>query len=264
MKLAEPYLSEFCNLIHAGAAARDIHGVDAPSGPINRAFIQRELDRVEMHSRALLPLLLAHDVRATRILDVGCSTGGTTAALALSKELNAEQVIGIDPNAQSIAAAKIRIKGLGLESKAQVQIIDPDAPLPFSDDSFDLVVAVSVLEFIPTQDKRRTFLSELQRLARPGGYIYLSTPTPFQLRELHAKRWFGNQRRRNDSPWASSGGTILRSLGGCVSVDVKPWLLTQLLKQRGLPVPPKFLITAATHALPLFAWQKFLLRKVPV
>ena len=50
----------------------------------------------------------------------------------------------------------------------------PNAPLPYADASFDLVIAISVLTHIdePTQDR---LLRELHRIARPRALLLLST-----------------------------------------------------------------------------------------
>jgi len=45
-----------------------------------------------------------------------------------------------------------------------IVVIAPDAPLPFADRSFDLVVALDVLEHVPG-DRRGPLISELQRVA---------------------------------------------------------------------------------------------------
>ena len=189
------------------------------------AFVERELDRVSVHLSGLVSLLAAHGVRARRALDVGCSTGGSTASLALSEAIGADQVIGVDPNRLSIDAARVRSRGLGLADKVRYVHIDANAALPFRDRSFDLVLAVSVLEFVPTVSGRERLLAELQRLVRPGGHVYVSTPSRWQLRELHSGRWLGNHRRRSDKPWASGTRFILRQMTECRQIPVVDWLV---------------------------------------
>jgi SAM-dependent methyltransferase len=65
--------------------------------------------------------------------------------------------------------------GVDIEAGPGVdQVVDKDAPLPFDDDSFDIVVASSVLEHDPFFWE--TFC-ELARVCRPNGHIYLNVPS---------------------------------------------------------------------------------------
>lgn len=243
--MQEPYLTQFVELIRTGAAERDIHSDEPePAMVLADRFIRRELDRVNLHQRSLIPLLRHHKVTARRVLDVGCSTGGTTAALA-SWYVDGD-VVGVDVNPASIAAAKVRLQGLGM-GNATADHVAP-GPLPYPDASFDLVTCVSVLEFVP--EGRDAFLSELQRVVRPGGHVYVSTPNPWQVRELHTGRLFGNQRRRPDMPWASSRAAIARGLDQCEAVHVDAWLVSRI----------RFPLPAVTARL--FPWQKLLYRKL--
>ena len=76
-ELQEPWLSEFRNLVKAGASARDIHDPDcriafATAGPSAcEAFVDRELQRVSLHQKSLCPLLEAFVGKVDRVLDVG-------------------------------------------------------------------------------------------------------------------------------------------------------------------------------------------------
>jgi len=67
--------------------------------------------------------------------------------------------------------------------------------LPFADASFDLVCALDIIEHVEDDDGA---LSEIARVARPGGMLMISTP-------LHPSRWtpfddFVGHKRRYETP----------------------------------------------------------------
>lgn len=81
-----------------------------------------------------------------KILDVGCGANKYPDA------------IGLDNNPRTAADV---IHDLG------------DLPYPFPDDEFDLIVASHVIEHVPDV---MAFVTELYRIAKPGGRIRIATP----------------------------------------------------------------------------------------
>ena len=265
-EMAEPYASEFCRLVRLGAGARDIHSARAEVGFAQRstpsnAFLLRELSLVETHRTGTCPILEAFAPRSRRILDVGCSTGGSTVAMALSPVLAHEVVVGFDPDALSLRAAQVRAKGYGLDPRRVTFVSGrPGAALPFDGNAFDLVVCVSVLEFLPTVDERRKLIDEMKRVVRPGGHVFLSTPNPLRLRDVHARRWLGDLFRREGFPWANPPWELRAMVADCERLPIDTWFVSHALDRAGLPgrvVPrPLARIIAFAHA-----WQKVLVRK---
>jgi SAM-dependent methyltransferase len=192
------------------------------------------------------------------VLDVGCSTGGTTVALALSAALAPEVVIGVDPDRLSLRAAEVRARGHGLGPKRIAFVRNaPGTPLPFARDSFDLVVCVSVLEFVPTVDARQRLVDEMKRVVRPGGHVYLATPNPLRLRDLHAKRWLGDVVRRHGYPWASPPWSLRAMVADFERVDIDGWTLA-----RALSVPERVVPRPLAGAFGWTRrWQRVLVRK---
>jgi SAM-dependent methyltransferase len=265
-EMAEPYASEFRRLVRLGAGARDIHATGAEVGfarrtPSSNAFMAREISRVETHRRGTCPILEAFAPRSPRILDVGCSTGGSTVAMALSPVLAPEVLVGFDPDALSLRAAEARANAHGLDPRRVTFVSGrPGEALPFDSDTFDLVVCVSVLEFLPTTGGRRRLIDELKRVARPGGHVFVATPNPLRLRDVHAKRWLGDFVRRDGFPWASPPWELRAMIADCERVPIDTWVVARALDRAGLKgrVVPRALTKAIAWAQ---AWQKVLVRK---
>ena len=99
-----------------------------------------------------------------RILDVGCGTGATLRALSSFGEVH-----GVEPDPGAVAHCLARGLSTVVEGRAE--------QLPFEDNSFDVVVALDVLEHL--EDDRRAML-EMKRVLREGGTLVLTVPAfPF-------------------------------------------------------------------------------------
>jgi ubiquinone/menaquinone biosynthesis C-methylase UbiE len=96
---------------------------------------------------------------AERALDLGCGDGRLTA------ELRAGELTAADVS--PVALARTRLP------HAVLVELTPDAPLPFDDNAFDLVLCTETLEHVRDT---QLFLSEARRVLRPGGELAISTP----------------------------------------------------------------------------------------
>jgi 2-polyprenyl-3-methyl-5-hydroxy-6-metoxy-1,4-benzoquinol methylase len=111
----------------------------------------RELDRVE-HLRRFVP-------EGGRLLDVGCSLGGFLHAAGGS--FVAE---GIEPDPAT--AEQARAQGLTVTNQALREF--------GSSDQFDVVTLLHVIEHL---DSPREALSTVRTALRPGGVVFIETPT---------------------------------------------------------------------------------------
>ena len=101
----------------------------------------RARDWADLNEPAWRPVfaaaLAAAGVRkGTRLLDIGCGSGG---ALALARELGAEPA-GLDAAANLVAIARERLPGARIE-------IGEMEELPFDDESFDVVTGINSFQF---------------------------------------------------------------------------------------------------------------------
>ena len=102
----------------------------------------------------------ARPAGTSRVLDIGCGTG--TMLTYLARYGDAE---GIDMDAEAIRYCRER--GLTRVSQAGAD------PLPYGENTFDLVTALDVVEHI---EDDRSALGEAFRVLRPGGSLLLSVP----------------------------------------------------------------------------------------
>jgi ubiquinone/menaquinone biosynthesis C-methylase UbiE len=98
---------------------------------------------------------------ARHALDLGCGDG------ALSSVVRADRLTLADVSALALGRARTRLP------EADAVELEPDAPLPFSDGSFDLVVCTETLEHVRDV---QLFLSEVRRVLEPGGRLAVTTP----------------------------------------------------------------------------------------
>ncbi|HCX67949.1 methyltransferase domain-containing protein [Parvibaculum sp.] len=70
------------------------------------------------------------------------------------------------------------------EGVDETHIIDPTAPLPFPDASFDMVISDWVLEHLENPE---AFASHMLRVLKPGGWLCARTPNKWGLTALSAR-----------------------------------------------------------------------------
>jgi len=127
-----------------------------------RAVIDALLDR--------LPLAAGSEV-----LEAGCGTGGNLFMLQRRGRVSAFEPSVIAREIAALKADEPRV------------VVDGELPdrLPFAAASFDLVVALDVLEHI---ERDQDALNSLVSMARPGGYILVTVPAHPVLWGQHDRR----------------------------------------------------------------------------
>ena len=121
-----------------------------------------------------------------KLLDIGCGWGGL--ALYLAEQCGAE-VTGVDADLRMLAAARNRAAQAGLA----IEFIEGDVrQLPFSDQTFDIVVAVTVLCFV--SDPVRA-ISEITRVLKTGGRLIIGELGRYSLWAVKRRiaGWFGSR-----------------------------------------------------------------------
>jgi SAM-dependent methyltransferase len=99
--------------------------------------------------------------RFERALDLGCGDGRLTA------ELEAGELTAADVSRVALERARRRLTGTRLVE------LEPDAPMPFGDGEFDVVLCAETIEHVRDV---QLLLSEVRRVLRPGATLALTTP----------------------------------------------------------------------------------------
>lgn len=105
-----------------------------------------------------------------KVLEVACGSGGVS--LRMATRLGAS-VTGMDINASAVAAASDRALLQGLQDQAEFRVVDATGPLPFADESFDIVFCNDAINHLAD---RRGVLAEWHRVLRPGGRCFYTDP----------------------------------------------------------------------------------------
>ncbi len=100
-----------------------------------------------------------------RILDLGCGSGYGSYRIAH----HAEKVQAVDVSADAVSYARHRYPHPNLTFSQ----ISPQAPLPFDDESFDVVLSFQVIEHVTDED---AYLLQAHRVLKPGGTLVVITP----------------------------------------------------------------------------------------
>lgn len=101
----------------------------------------------------------------SRILDVGCGYGR---ALGLLFDRGYHNLIGFDPAPAMVAMAHERFPAITFAE------LNSPPHIPLADDSVDGALLFSVLTCVPTDQGQRAVVTEVSRVLRPGGLLYIS------------------------------------------------------------------------------------------
>ena len=107
---------------------------------------------------------------STRLLDVGCGSGGP--ALHLARRTGC-QVVGAELSEEAVAEATRRAHEAGLETRSSFLQADASELLPFDDGSFDALICIDAINHLRD---RAGLLGEWARVLRSGGRLLFTDP----------------------------------------------------------------------------------------
>jgi ubiquinone/menaquinone biosynthesis C-methylase UbiE len=123
-------------------------------------------------------------------LELGCGTGFFLLNLKLAGVVDSGHVTDLSPG--MVEVAQRNAQGLGFEIEGRVA--DAES-IPYSDDTFDLVVGHAVLHHIPDVEQA---LREVLRVLKPGGrFVFAGEPTKYGdiiARRLSRLTWWATKK----------------------------------------------------------------------
>jgi ubiquinone/menaquinone biosynthesis C-methylase UbiE len=125
---------------------------------------------------------LAPEVQGRRILEIGCGTGNFSLTLAHKRA----RVVGFDCSDPMLARAQDKVSGQDLDL---TWVRGLGSQLPFVDESFDGVMCILAMDFMP---EREIALREMVRVLRFGGFLLVGMLNRFSLWTLERTiySWF--------------------------------------------------------------------------
>ena len=159
--------------------------------------------RLVTYTKYLCPEIEYHcgSLKYKRILDFGCGTGATTAALVTYSE----QICAFDIDEVSIEICKRRISEHGLESRVRFYCADELEKVKDSMGTFDLILVNGVIEHIPLTKTglRKRIMRSLFELLHTGGFLYINdTPNRLLPVDFHTTQLWWIPWTRAGSEWA--------------------------------------------------------------
>ncbi len=105
------------------------------------------------------------NISTAKVLDFGCGWGRIIRYFI--KDMPASNLWGCDPTSEMITLCKEQNKW------ANFELINPDPPSSFPDDTFDMIYSFSVFSHL-SEEFHFKVLQEIKRILKPGG-IYMTT-----------------------------------------------------------------------------------------
>ena len=134
----------------------------------------------------LFTYLRARGARRLNVLEIGCSFGHMTEHLDEQPEVARIFTLETDPAFVAIVRTKIDEGALAKVAEVLSLGNDETRRLPYPDASFDLVLAVGVVEHLPPRNRRAQVDEYYRVLARGGHIAILDTPNRAFPLETHS------------------------------------------------------------------------------
>ncbi len=161
-----------------------IKAVEAYAKPVEDEAARKNILDHHLNSTPLFSYASAIEhyqtIKGKEILSSGCSSGGF---VSMFLEKGATRAYGVETDPALVNLARLRFAGTEWESQVQIDSCSGEV-LPYPDDTFDIISSLHVMEH--TQDNG-LYLSEIFRVLKPGGILFLEIPNRYFRKEQHTQ-----------------------------------------------------------------------------
>ncbi|MBI5931198.1 MAG: class I SAM-dependent methyltransferase [Chloroflexi bacterium] len=105
-----------------------------------------------------------------QVLDVGTAVGDLPLTLTAQPNFQGHAT-GIDWSPRMMETAYLEAQKRGLTARIDFRVVDVRQPLPFNDNTFDVIFCFGLIETLPNP---QALLQEFSRIAQPNGMLVLS------------------------------------------------------------------------------------------
>ena len=177
-----------------------------------------------------LVLRLAEPIAGRCVLEIGCGEG----VLAIALQQQGATVVGMDASWPMLNAARASASG----EHADLALCGGRAEhLPFADESFDIVVAVTILCFVPEAER---VVTEIVRVLRSGGRLVIGELARWSTWAVgrRCRAWFGSplwrqgrfRTARELERLARAGGLLPDRVRGAIFYPRWSWAARHLVR----------------------------------
>ena len=207
-----------------------------------------------------------------RVADLGAAHGGDSCAMIAA----GARPIAVDYRNHGYGPMTESLRGVS--ARLDVVLADATSTLPFAAGALDGIIAINLIEHVPD---RATFLGDLWRVLRPGGFALLKTPLawkhvlsdPFYgsagtaLLPMPLRRAVAEKLLRRSYPFALRGKTCYSS-GGILADAARAGFVAEARKHAASPLVRRVrrwpLPRLWSGLLERYAFDFIMLRKPPV
>ena len=210
MNLDNTYQDFFLQMLKRKAEYQASKGCDSPSA--NYFWYRKRKKVVELFKTNLgkIDNLRNSQEEPQLFVELGCGEGTDIFLIreALQKASPNWQIIGLEGDPYYLEICQFKKKSYQIGNEVEFQSFDITQPLPFPNESVNVVYCSEVIEHIP---KPEDLLLEIKRILRPDGYLLITTPNEPNVLQ---RSYWDRQRNQKNQEYLQSIEPEIKTIEG--------------------------------------------------